>query len=62
MKKRVIIKKLILNKETVSNLSAGQMGDAYGGADEITTTGVPCLISCYSCKFTYCTCPIPGCV
>lgn len=55
------IKKLVLNKETVSNLAGNDMVLARAGGGTLLQTGLPCTHTCpltegYECETNYTDC------
>jgi hypothetical protein len=61
MKTKKISQKLMLKKETVSNLNPEEMGDVKGGAETrfncTEETCVSCVTLQASCQSLYFTCP-----
>ncbi len=56
MKQKVFNKKLVLNKETVSNLENSDMDSARGGTASITLP--PCLYTAIPQKLSRCICEL----
>lgn len=66
MKRKLISKKLVLNKQTLSNLNDANMGNVKGGNKTGITCGIFCDTVNFSCEETMCgscghTCPATFC-
>ncbi|HLP59476.1 MAG TPA: class I lanthipeptide [Candidatus Deferrimicrobium sp.] len=54
MKAKKLEKKLILNKQTISNLKDGEMNKLKGGVTLRTDCKTVCISDCFTCFVTIC--------
>ena len=64
MKSKKFAKKLMFKKNTIANLSTGQLGNVKGGGMSLTDPLIcqqhdTCQLTCDSCVTCYASCPNP---